>query len=236
MMRSLDRGAYMIMALAVVAVILAIVLPLCVFNGDGDGDEQVIATATQDTTPDDADGTPTPPQATATQGETATPTQEAFDDPDDALIAFVRDEFDAEFIGECPLAAPPAGEGNQICGSELYRSEELVTFTLGVPLSEGIGEAVITIDDAGLWSVAFVPLPPPGGAEIAVGETAVVFGAGSCLNFREEPSTGSEIVFCLIDGTSETVVDGPVTADGATWWRLEGFGWASDEFLIPLVN
>ena len=63
---------------------------------------------------------------------------------------------------------------------------------------------------------------------------AVVFGAGSCLNFREEASLSSEVLWCLVDGTSGPVAEGPVQADGITWWRLEGLGWASAEFLMPV--
>jgi hypothetical protein len=162
-----------------------------------------------------------------------TPTSTGLQDPDEALAAFIRDELASEHIGGCPAELgpgqdPPSG----ICSAELYRSDQLVTFSLGVPFSEGIGEAVLTRNEDGTWSVDFVQAPPLGESDISVGSQAVVFGAGDCLNFRVAPSLSADIRSCQIDGARGQVVEGPVEADGHTWWRLEGLGWASGQYLV----
>lgn len=235
MIRSLDRGAYILIVLVIVGIAAAFIVPFCVLDGDGDGSEAE-PTATAGATPDGDGATPTGAAPTATAGETPTATPEGFTDPDSAFLAFIDEEFGGDFIGDCPQTVSPETGTGQICGQELYRSDELVTYSLGVPFSEGLGEAVVAIDAAGFWTVTFVPAPAPGEGDLAIGGAAAVFGAGSCLNFRDEPGTGSEVLLCMIDGTSERVIDGPVEADGITWWRLQGLGWASEEFLVPLVN
>lgn len=153
-------------------------------------------------------------------------------DPDEALEAFIREEFDAKHLGECPSelepgATPPDG----VCSRELYRSAELVTFFVGAPFSEFFGEAVITKTES-TWSVDFVPFGELG-ATVALGDDAVVYGAGDCLRFRTAPSTSADVMSCRIDGTRAEVVEGPVEADNHTWWRLEGLGWASEQYLRP---
>lgn len=54
---------------------------------------------------------------------------------------------------------------------------------------------------------------------------------GDCLNVRSAPSRSATIVTCLPDGTAVTIADGPISADGISWWLLEGLGWAAGEYL-----
>jgi hypothetical protein len=98
-----------------------------------------------------------------------------------------------------------------------------------------IGEAVVSLGDDGSWSVNFVKAPPPG-ASPAVGSRAVVYQAGGCLNFRSSPGLSAEVVTCQPDGTTAAVVEGPVDADGHAWWRLEGLGWGSGQYLAPAAE
>jgi len=77
-----------------------------------------------------------------------------------------------------------------------------------------------------------VPAPALGGPALAVGAEALVYGAGDCLRFRASPSTSAEVLTCQLDGTRAVVAEGPVDADGQTWWRLEGFGWGSAQYLV----
>ena len=115
----------------------------------------------------------------------------------------------------------------------LYGDQTLGTFLGGQPLSEAIGDAIVTRNDDETWSVSFLPAPAID-ATIAVGGEAMVYGAGNCLNFRVEPSLSSEVRSCQFDGARAEVVEGPITADGHTWWRLTELGWASDLYLrIP---
>lgn len=63
------------------------------------------------------------------------------------------------------------------------------------------------------------------------GSALVVAGRGDCLNVRAAPSRSASVATCLGDGARVRVNAGPVTADGTTWWRLDGLGWVSGEFL-----
>jgi hypothetical protein len=56
---------------------------------------------------------------------------------------------------------------------------------------------------------------------------AVVGGTGGCLNVREAPKTSAGKVGCLPDGTSVTIAEGPRSADGNVWYRIEKAGSAS---------
>lgn len=71
------------------------------------------------------------------------------------------------------------------------------------------------------------PTPPPPRVK------AVVRGAGDCLNVRSKPTVLAEVVDCLDDGTAVSIVEGPVVADGFSWYRLDDYGWAIDYFLKP---
>jgi hypothetical protein len=83
--------------------------------------------------------------------------------------------------------------------------------------------------------VTFVKAPAPGAA-LAVGSTAVVYQARDCLNFREAPNINARVLTCQSDGAKGTVAEGPTQADGHTWWRVEGLGWASGQFLAPYTE
>jgi hypothetical protein len=237
MRRWLDRPGYVgVISFAGGAALAGVIVLVIVFALGGDGDDdgaglQVAATSTPDPLAGanpTAGGTPGAGAATATPG--------SGQDPDEALETFIEDVLESEHLGDCPEElpegeAPPTG----ICSLELYRSAELATFLLGVPFGEGIGEAVITANEDGSWSVNFVQSGPLG-ETVAVGSQAVVYGAGSCLRFREEPSLSAEVVSCQIDGREGQVVEGPEDADDHTWWRLDGLGWASEEFLMPAAG
>jgi hypothetical protein len=77
------------------------------------------------------------------------------------------------------------------------------------------------------------PTPVPPG-ELGPGATAIVSGTGACLRIRAEPGLGGDEVVCIADGERVTIVAGPQSADGYTWWSVEhdfGAGWAAGEFL-----
>ncbi len=203
------------------AVIVALIVILA-RGGDDDGG-QTEATATAETTP-----------IATGAGPTGTPVA-GFADPDEALNAFVRDEFGREHAGACPQDPSASETPTGVCSEELYRSGELVTLLIGAPFGEFFGEAVLAPDDDGLWGLEFIPAPPLG-ESLAVGIDAVVYGVGSCLNFRDAPALSGERLSCRFDGTRGEVVEGPVEADEITWWRLEDLGWATGEFLAPVAE
>lgn len=214
--------------IAIAALIVVLVILLRGDDGDDAGEQAVAATPTVGPT---AAGSPVP-------GVTppAAPPAGALNDPDDALNAFIVEEYGTEHIGECPqelVEGEPVPKG--ICSIELYRGEELVTFLLGEPFSEGFGEAIITRSEDDAWSVKVISASPFK-EEFVVGSDVVVFGAGNCLNFRDSPSVSGEVQSCQIDGTTGEVVDGPQEADDHTWWKLEGLGWSSGQYLRPVVE
>jgi uncharacterized protein YgiM (DUF1202 family) len=58
---------------------------------------------------------------------------------------------------------------------------------------------------------------------------------GSNLNLRTDPTTDADVVDKLPDGSRVVVLDGPVSADGYSWYQLDtdlGTGWAAGEFLV----
>lgn len=79
------------------------------------------------------------------------------------------------------------------------------------------------------------PAPTPGG--LAVGSTAWVRKAGGKgLNRRDAPGTGSNVQDSLAIGTQLSLLEGPVSADGYTWWRVRVTdgreGWVAGEELV----
>lgn len=71
------------------------------------------------------------------------------------------------------------------------------------------------------------------GSGIFIG--SIVYVTSDFLNVRSGPGTGYSIESTLSYGTEAYVIDGPVSADGYTWWQIEysgGYvGWAVSEYL-----
>lgn len=103
---------------------------------------------------------------------------------------------------------------------------------------------------------AFTPVPPtqaptpyytptlalptaiPG--SIGVGVMVEVSGtSGDGLRLRDAPSTSGKIQYLAGDHEIFSVVEGPKTGNGYTWWLLQGVydttrqGWAVDSYLKP---
>lgn len=92
-------------------------------------------------------------------------------------------------------------------------------------------------------TATFTPTPLLG-TVLASGQQARVT-APAGLNYRDTPSTGGRLLGQL--GTSQVVnvLEGPVAADGLTWWKLDdrqgNVGWAADgdgdtEWLSPQLG
>lgn len=86
------------------------------------------------------------------------------------------------------------------------------------------------------------PLPgsgsnnPPPSSTIAVGDAVTVIGTGGDgLNIRASAGTGAQILATVPQGTALTVVGGPASANGFTWWNVQTAGgvsgWAAGQFL-----
>ena len=70
--------------------------------------------------------------------------------------------------------------------------------------------------------------------DLVVGESVVVGTDGDPVNLRAAASLSAGILAEVPAGTTATVVDGPVSADGYTWYALDvagTTGWSAGEFL-----
>jgi hypothetical protein len=91
---------------------------------------------------------------------------------------------------------------------------------------------------------ATVPLPtpvpspslPPG--NFVIGARVMVVGVGtSGLNVRSAPGLAGTPLFLAVDDEVYALVDGPQTADGLEWWKIEDpndpsrVGWAARNYL-----
>ncbi len=77
-------------------------------------------------------------------------------------------------------------------------------------------------------------------ADYAIGASVAV--AAETLSYRVAPSLDADIILLLPEGTRGTLTDGPVLADGWTWYEFStaGYGpdgatpgWVAGEFLTP---
>ena len=79
------------------------------------------------------------------------------------------------------------------------------------------------------------PAPDPG--DYAVGDTVVTVVTGG--NLRETPDLGGRVLVQMALGEMLTVVDGPTTNDGYTWYELKGatrIGWAATVLFAPSTS
>jgi hypothetical protein len=65
----------------------------------------------------------------------------------------------------------------------------------------------------------------PGGAPVdvlafRVGDIYIVTQVGIRLNLRQGPSRNARVVRQLRAGSALTIIDGPVVAEGFTWWKF----------------
>jgi len=106
------------------------------------------------------------------------------------------------------------------------------------PTPTGFGDPTMTVP-AGAATTPQAPAAPPN--TIAVNGWVQVQGTGSGLVVRDSPAKTGKRLIAMPDGTKVHVVDGPTTADGYTWWKVEGYdtknpsaaGWCVAQYLIP---
>lgn len=78
---------------------------------------------------------------------------------------------------------------------------------------------------------------------IGVGIYVQVTGTeGSGLRMRSQAGLNGAVNFTAMDSEVFLVIDGPITADGHTWWHLEApydqarNGWSAADFLTPIKD
>jgi hypothetical protein len=89
-------------------------------------------------------------------------------------------------------------------------------------------------------TAAAVPTP----AGVHIGGTAQITNTeGKVLRGRQQPNLKSPAQAAFKEGEQVRILEGPVTADGYTWWRIEGSGgagWSAQQsqegvvWLLPL--
>ncbi|MFN2298735.1 MAG: DUF3160 domain-containing protein, partial [Anaerolineales bacterium] len=67
-----------------------------------------------------------------------------------------------------------------------------------------------------------------------IGDVYLVTEAGDLVRVRANPSTAADVLAELPAGSYLTIRDGPVSADGYTWWKIEDFfsdaeGWVAED-------
>ena len=71
---------------------------------------------------------------------------------------------------------------------------------------------------------------------ITIGARVRVKTDGAALMSRAEPGKDKTVIARFDNGSELTVLEGPVTADGITWWKVQGqagTGWSAADFLEP---
>jgi hypothetical protein len=80
------------------------------------------------------------------------------------------------------------------------------------------------------------PQQPPASPELAPGDSAVVRAGGTCLNVRPAPAADPPLA-CLEEGTIVSIIGGPQSANGMTWWQITAgtvTGWSAGQFLAKV--
>jgi hypothetical protein len=85
-----------------------------------------------------------------------------------------------------------------------------------------------------------VPLPS---GDIAIGDYVQVSGTGGDgLRLHSEAGVSSDVRYIAIEAEVFLVKDGPIVADGYTWWRLQdpytenAVGWGVGNYLVIVNN
>lgn len=107
-----------------------------------------------------------------------------------------------------------------------------------------VTDTTATTGTTGVTIATAVPAPPPAANVLAVGNQARIT-APNGLNMRAAATTGGNLILQLGTGQVVTIVEGPISADGYTWWRIDdgagNSGWAvqgdgETEFLSPQLG
>jgi hypothetical protein len=176
------------------------------------------------------------PTGSLTPGSTP-PTSSATSAPEEALSLYVQRRLSQRFVAKCEDAKRPDDIGKQ-CARKLGERNGMLAYALGPAFGDYTRIMILKQED-GVWTIAQQvsrdpdqPAIPGVPWPLEVGADVVVVGtAPDCLKIREQPTTAGTQLGCLEDGSTATVVAGPVDADDIQWWQLEDQGWAASDYL-----
>ncbi len=101
----------------------------------------------------------------------------------------------------------------------LLRSTALLALVALIALGVAAGPNLVNAQEETAW---------------AIGDYLVV--NTDALNLRDDASTGGSVLAVLETGATAIITDGPVSADGYTWYYITsdaGDGWVAGELLAP---
>jgi hypothetical protein len=120
---------------------------------------------------------------------------------------------------------------------------QIVAVTAALTVIPSLSETVTPVIPEMLPTDILAETPTLEPGIIGVGTFVQVSGTGGDgLRLRQGPGLGHEMQFLGLDGELFQVGDGPVDADGYTWWFVIGSydetrqGWAVSEFLGVVHN
>jgi len=175
-----------------------------------------------------------------TPAATATPTEPG---PVDALAAWVRQNRNIDFLGECASAKQGVDIG-KLCVTLIGTRGTRQAYDLGPTFSDPTALALVEKDQGG-WKVLSVTNRDPSQPSVPgipwplqIGDPVLVIGVGDCLRIREQPTQQGKQLACVPDGTQAIIQDGPTEAETFTWWKIAGQvegngfnGWAAGTWL-----
>lgn len=168
---------------------------------------------------------------------TATPEPPA---ADEVIAQWIAENRNVDFVGDCGNAQEGIDVG-KLCSTLVATRGRMRAYHIGPTFSEYTVEMLLEQTDEG-WIVLRAETRNPNqevpGIDwpLQMSDLVVFVGLGEndCLSIREQPSTQANRMICMADGTQAFVMEGPVEAEGFTWWRVagEGFdGWAVSVYM-----
>ncbi len=160
---------------------------------------------------------------------------------EDVIGAWVRANRNVDYVGDCSKAQAGVDVG-KLCSALAGSRGTTRAYTLGPTFSEFTSTMLIQEGADVGWMVLFVENRNPN-AEVpgidwplSQGDRVVFIGLGDddCLSIREQPALSAARTICMPDGNEAIILDGPIEADGFTWWQVagDGFnGWAVDVYM-----
>jgi hypothetical protein len=172
-------------------------------------------------------------------GPSATSTPE-LPGPEEAIGGWVQENRSLAYIGDCSNAQRGSDTG-KLCSEFISERGRRRAYKLGPTFSDPTALAIVEDSPQG-WVIYSVENNAQAGDitivdwPIEPGDRVVVLGLGEndCLSVRAQPSQQAERSICVPDGTTAIIEEGPVEAEGFTWWRITGegiSGWAAGTWL-----